>query len=181
MDTSKILGLIKNLKNIDYLTLEKIPEIDLYMDQVTTFMEEKLSPYNRDNTQKVLTKTMINNYAKNKVILPPEKKKYSKEHLISLILIYHLKSILSINDISHILNSIKNNQNEVYSYFINLQKYQMENIELEIIDLIKYINNECKNKELDLIYLILTLLSEANTKKLLAEKLIDNFIKDIEN
>ena len=62
-----------------------IPNIDLYMDQVTTFMETKLSGYKRNDKDKILTKTMINNYTKNELLPPPEKKRYSKEHIILLI------------------------------------------------------------------------------------------------
>ena len=43
---------------------EEIPSIRLYMDQVTTFIEERLAPLKRRPQDKLLTKTMINNYAK---------------------------------------------------------------------------------------------------------------------
>ena len=66
---------------------EEIPNIDLYMDQVTTFMEEHLKNTRRYEEDKVLTKTMINNYAKNNLLPPPVKKKYSKEHMLMLIFI----------------------------------------------------------------------------------------------
>ena len=56
---------------------EEIPNIDLYMDQVTTFMEEHLKNTRRYEEDKVLTKTMINNYAKNHLLPSPNKKKYS--------------------------------------------------------------------------------------------------------
>ena len=79
-----------------------IPNIDLYMDQVTTFMETKLSGYKRNDQDKILTKTMINNYAKAKLFPSPIKKKYTKNHVMLLIIIYHLKNMLSINDIGHI-------------------------------------------------------------------------------
>ena len=85
---------------------EEIPNIDLYMDQVTTFMEEHLKNTRRYEEDKVLTKTMINNYAKNNLLPPPVKKKYSKEHMLMLIFIYYFKSILSISDIQSILNPI---------------------------------------------------------------------------
>ena len=57
--------LLKQLKSIDYIKPEDIPNIDLYMDQVTTFMDEQLAASKRYESDKILTKTMINNYAKN--------------------------------------------------------------------------------------------------------------------
>ena len=75
----------KDVGRIDYIHPVDIPNIDLYMDQVTTFMEEQLSSTKRYEDDKILTKTMINNYAKNNLLPPPNKKKYSKEHLLVLI------------------------------------------------------------------------------------------------
>ena len=73
------------------------------MDQVTTFMDEQLAASKRYESDKILTKTMINNYAKNNLLPSPDKKKYSKEHVLTLLFIYYFKNILSINDIRSIL------------------------------------------------------------------------------
>ena len=85
---------------------EEIPNIDLYMDQVTTFMYEHLHDTKRTTDDKVLTKTMINNYAKNNLLPSPVKKKYSKEHIYILTFIYYFKNILSISDIQKMLNPL---------------------------------------------------------------------------
>ena len=77
----EILDLIRSIQNIDFIKPDDIPNIDLYMDQVTTFMDEHLASSKRFDDDKILTKTMINNYTKNKLIPPPQKKKYSKEHM----------------------------------------------------------------------------------------------------
>ena len=87
--------LLKQLKSIDYIKPEDIPNIDLYMDQVTTFMDEQLAASKRYESDKILTKTMINNYAKNNLLPSPDKKKYSKEHVLTLLFIYYFKNILS--------------------------------------------------------------------------------------
>ena len=85
-----------------------IPGIDLYMDQVTTFLQDSLRGVSRDpDDDKFLTKTMINNYVKNKVLIPPVKKKYSREHMMLLIMIYYMKSFLSIGDIRSITSPIQ--------------------------------------------------------------------------
>ena len=71
-------SILESLDRIDYIKPKEIPNIDLYMDQVTTFMEEHLNASKRYPEDKILTKTMINNYAKNRLLPSPEKKKYSK-------------------------------------------------------------------------------------------------------
>ena len=105
-DKDMINSILESVSRIDYIKPEDIPNIDLYMDQVTTFMEEQLVSSKRYADDKILTKTMINNYAKNKLLPPPEKKRYSKEHVLMLIFIYYFKNILSINDIQTLLTPI---------------------------------------------------------------------------
>ncbi|MFR4987534.1 MAG: DUF1836 domain-containing protein, partial [Lachnospirales bacterium] len=99
MNENEILNILKEYIEIEDISADKIPNIELYMDQVTTFIEDNLKYYKRNDEQKIMTKTMINNYIKDKILDPPNKKKYNKNHLILLILIYYLKPILSINDI----------------------------------------------------------------------------------
>lgn len=102
----RIQTLLSYLDSSSYIRPEEIPDIQLYMDQVTTFMEEHLQSSKRYPEDKVLTKTMINNYAKNDLLPPPFKKKYSKEHMLMLIFIYYFKNLLSFNDIQQIFKPI---------------------------------------------------------------------------
>ena len=99
-------SIFAKIAELDYIKPDEIPNIDLYMDQVTTFMEENLASTKRHEDDKILTKTMINNYTKNHVLPSPDKKKYSKDHVLTLILIYYLKSFLSIKDIQTLLEPI---------------------------------------------------------------------------
>ena len=126
-----ILGLLDKLNGIDYINPESIPNIDLYMDQITTFMDDQLEMSKRREEDKLLTKTMINNYTKNDLLPPPVKKKYSKEHLQCLIFIYYLKNILSISDIHTVLNPITD------KYFGNKDGFNLEDIYKEIFDMEK--------------------------------------------
>ncbi|MBQ4307419.1 MAG: DUF1836 domain-containing protein [Lachnospiraceae bacterium] len=85
-----------------------MPRLDLYMDQVTTVLEGALKDAGRKPDQdKVLTKTMINNYAKDGLLIPPVKKKYTPDHMLLLTAIYYLKNILTINDVEQILSPLK--------------------------------------------------------------------------
>ena len=126
-----ILGLLDKLNGIDYINPESIPNIDLYMDQITTFMDDQLEMSKRREEDKLLTKTMINNYTKNDLLPPPVKKKYSKEHLLCLIFIYYLKNILSISDIHTVLAPITD------KYFGNKDGFNMEDIYQQIFDMEK--------------------------------------------
>ena len=103
--TEELLQMIlQSLEKVEYIKSEDIPNIDLYMDQVLTFMDRKLRSAVRPQTEdRILTKTMINNYTKNNLLPPPVKKKYSREHLLLLVFIYYFKNILSIKDIETVL------------------------------------------------------------------------------
>ena len=86
---------------------DEIPKIDLYMDQVLTFIGERLRRTARkSDADKILTKTMVNNYVKNKVMIPPVKKKYGRDHILLLMVIYYMKSFLSIDDIRTIVGPV---------------------------------------------------------------------------
>ena len=91
---------------MDHIRPSEIPNIDLYMDQVTSFMNDHLQNSRRFEDDKILTKTMINNYAKNKLLPPPIKKRYSKEHLFVLVFIYYMKGFFSLSDIQTILKPV---------------------------------------------------------------------------
>ena len=136
IDTKDILNsILASISRIDYIKTEEIPNIDLYMDQVTTFMEEHLAASKRHTEDKILTKTMINNYAKNHLLPPPVKKKYSREHLLLLTFIYYFKNILSINDIQVLLTPLTEKYfsqedgiqlTDIYEDIMNLELSQIE-------------------------------------------------------
>lgn len=123
--------------NLGYIAPEDIPSIELYMDQITTFMDKYLSKNKRTEEDKTLTKTMINNYTKNELLPPPNKKRYSKEHIILLIYIYYLKNVISINDIQTVLTPLidkyyddkdkKYSLEDIYSNIYELEKRQFFN------------------------------------------------------
>lgn len=127
--------LLKKLVKLNYIKPGDVPNIDLYMDQVTTFMDEHLSDIKRHEDDKILTKTMINNYTKNNLLPPPVKKKYSKEHIYVLTFIYYLKNILSISDIQKLLNPLTDKffntdgvpaLDTIYKEIYDMEKLQLE-------------------------------------------------------
>ena len=132
IDTSNLLNsILEELSSLSYVHPGDVPNINLYMDQVTTFMDEQLASTKRYPDDKILTKTMINNYAKNNLLPAPEKKKYSKEHVLTLLFIYYFKNLLSISDIQALLNPITD------SYFGKKDDFNMEDVYNEVFHLEK--------------------------------------------
>lgn len=124
-------SILDSLSHMDYIKPDDIPNIDLYMDQVTTFMDAQLSAAKRYPEDKILTKTMINNYAKNRLLPAPDKKKYSKEHVLILIFIYYFKGFLSITDIQSLLNQLAK------KYFKNQDGLNIESLYREVFSMEK--------------------------------------------
>ena len=96
------LSKIKSFKNFNMPRWDDLPEIDLYMDQVISVTDKLLSSLSVEDTP-ILTPSMINNYVKNRIIPPPVKKKYSREHLAKLIIICIMKPIMEISAIADIM------------------------------------------------------------------------------
>lgn len=178
--------IIKEWIQLDYIDPADIPSIELYMDQVTTFMDKQLANTKRHEDDKTLTKTMINNYTKNNVLPPPVKKKYSKEHIFLLIYIYYSKSFLSISDIQHVLNPMIENfydrpagMEDIYEQIFNAEGKHFKNI-LKSVETTKNLSTSLfpERSEKDKAYLdnfaFISLLSyDIYLKKCLIEKMID--------
>ena len=197
INTKKFLSeILEEFQKIDYIKPEDIPNIDLYMDQVTTFMDSQLATSKRHENDKILTKTMINNYAKNDLLPPPEKKKYSKEHVLTLIFIYYFKNILSISDIQSILNPIKDKYfgkessgislEDIYKEVFGLEHQETQNI---IKDLAKKFNTSMKtfedmddaDAELLRTFSFICMLSyDVYLKKTIIERIVDQMLNNPE-
>lgn len=85
------------------ITPDAVPALDLYMDQVLTLFNEGLQENKRHPGDKLLTKTMINNYSKEKILLPVKGKKYTRQHIIQMLCIYQLKQMLSLADVKALI------------------------------------------------------------------------------
>jgi hypothetical protein len=165
------------------LQIDDIPEIDLYMDQVIQLFENKYSGSKRNEEEKVLTKTMINNYAKGKLFFPIKNKKYSKEHIILISLIYQLKGALSISDIKSTLGGVNEKvvKKEIdleafYNSYLHIHTKNLESFHEEIkqhsVEVSEGIG-EMDDPQLEQILLIASLANISNMYRRAAEKLID--------
>ncbi len=186
---TKLLGdVLKEMANTDQIRLSDIPNIDLYMDQVTHFMEDHLQGSRRYEDDKILTKTMINNYAKNKLLPPPEKKRYSREHMLVLIFIYYLKGFLPLNDIQAILKPVtdrffnadqKFNIQNIYEEIYNIEKEQIGETIRSVMDSYheashSFDNVPAEDREFLQLFCFICLLSlDIYLKKEVIEKIVD--------
>ncbi len=194
MGNSKDLR-IEELKNqigqwldLGYIAPEDIPSIELYMDQVTTFMDRFLSKNKRTEDDKTLTKTMINNYTKNDLLPPPNKKRYSKEHIILLIYIYYFKNVVTISDIQVVLKPLIENYydkkdathslEDVYGTLYELEKLQCANTSDSITKTLDLIEEGFDGKD-DEYLKKLTFLALLGYDIYLKKKFMENIIDDM--
>ncbi len=184
IDLSKQLDEL--LDKVKLMDANQIPNIGLYMDQVTTYMEEYLGGLKRDPEDKILTKTMINNYAKNDLLPSPEKKKYSKNHILLLHFIYYFKNVLSISDITTLMKGITESHfqqdcevslEKIYTDIINLQVDIPEMIKADLKEKTEIANTLFQDAEdseyLQMFTLICFLVFDVYMKKHLIENVID--------
>ena len=190
IDMNDMLNSILNeLSHLQYVHPGDIPNIDLYMDQVTTFMEAQLAHSKRYEDDKILTKTMINNYAKNNLLPSPEKKRYSKEHLLVLIFIYYFKNILSISDIQTLLRPLTDKYfksmddmdlTAIYNEVFSMEKGQIESLQKELLERYEIAQGTFENAPeedrdfLKLFSFICLLSFDVYMKKTIIEQMIDS-------
>ena len=182
--------LLTDLGGLSYIRPEQIPDIQLYMDQVTTFMDEHLAKTKRYPEDKVLTKTMINNYAKNNLLPPPIKKKYSKEHMLMLVFIYYFKNLLSFHDIGTLFEPITSEHfsestglslEDIYREVFSLEKSQMSRLKEDVenkfhLSKTVFPDTDTEDREqLQLFAFICEMSFDVYLKKQMIENLIDQF------
>ena len=194
LDKNDILkSILEHISDLDYIKTADIPNIELYMDQVTTFMDSQMASSKRYPDDKVLTKTMINNYAKNHLLPSPNKKKYSKEHVLMLIFIYYFKSFLSISDIQALLTPLADryfqkedglNVEDLYNEVFGMEKEQVENLKKDLMEKYDTASKSFadageKDREFLTMFSFICLLSfDVYMKKQLIESIIDSFPSD---
>ncbi len=186
-------SILESISHIDYIKPDDIPNIDLYMDQVTTFMDSQLRASKRYPEDKILTKTMINNYAKNHLLPSPDKKKYSKEHVLVLIFIYYFKGFLSITDIQSLLEKLtkkyfKNSDGmdieSLYREVFSMEKEQIDRLSSDLTEKYRFACDtfpDAAKEDQDFLRLFsfICLLSfDVYVKKQIIEKIIDSFPSD---
>ena len=185
--------ILRRLAKTDYVRPGEIPELELYMDQVTTFMDEHLSAMKRNEEDKILTKTMINNYAKNNLLPPPVKKKYSKDHMLTMIYIYYFKNLMAMDDIQTLLNPLTDHffedggtisMERIYKEIYDMERGRLKDINQSIASMFKMAENsfpEVSDPEeadfLKIFTFISLLCFDTYMKKQIIEGILDEYPK----
>jgi hypothetical protein len=177
---------LKKMIMENQIQLEDIPKIDLYMDQVIQLFENKFGSSKRNEEEKVLTKTMINNYAKGKLFFPVKNKKYSKEHLILIALIYQLKGALSISDIKETIKGINERTVEggfdldhFYQLYLDLTAQNLETFKEDLQNQSGRVKAEAEaleetaSNDLEKVLMVSSLVHMSNLYRKAAEHLVD--------
>lgn len=186
-----LADMLHKLAKLDYIRPGEIPNIDLYMDQVTTFMDTHLEATKRSEADKILTKTMINNYAKNNLLPPPVKKKYSHDHMITLMFIYYFKTLMSISDIQAVLGPLTErffdgkgsiSLEHIYKEIYQAERDRLPQITKDIINMYKKsdssfsdVTDEEEREYLQTFSFICYLCFDMYIKKEMVENIIDEF------
>lgn len=178
---------------IDQLALDSqirtsdIPKIDLYVDQVIQLFETSFHDTKRYPDDKILTKTMINNYAKGKLFYPVQHKKYTPDHIMLISLIYQMKSTLSINDVKKVLEKVneKAQMQELdlsafYETYLALQQANHMAFREEVERQAKAVENAQgeADEELSKVLFIASLVHKSNLYRRAAEKLADELLRE---
>lgn len=153
---------------------DRLPDIELYMDQVVTFLDRQFLIQRRNDEDKIVTPSMINNYTKDHVIPRAESKKYSREHIALLMIVGSLKKVMSMPDLSELLNDFKLNENDniekFYELFIEFQNEAVSNTSSIVLEGVKSINEE--NEREILRNLALQLSVEAQARCVAAQQIL---------
>lgn len=184
--------ILERMTGLSYIKSSDIPNIDLYMDQVTTFIDDNLKSMKRYESDKILTKTMINNYTKNDLLPAPTKKKYSKDHMMLLIFLYYFKNFLSISDIKEIMEPLAQRYfggkeeislEEIYSQVFSMGESMMQRESEDILQkyqqakgLFGQESDPEKQKFLTDFAFLCSLSFDVFIKKAIIEELLDNQI-----
>lgn len=175
MNKELLENIIEKESQKSSLVSKDIPDLDLYMDQIMTLFETHLANNKKNEEDKLLTKTMINNYSKAKVITPVKGKKYTKEQIIQMLIIYQLKNNLSIQEIKELLSPIYESDTDLsllYDHFIDIKQVMNQQLQKLIQQILEDFNLQIENQE-DFFLLVASLSSLSHSLTNIAEALID--------
>jgi hypothetical protein len=139
---------LNDLNNFSFKSFEQLPDLELYMDQVVTFLEKQLYIFQTSTLDKQITPSMINNYVKGEVLPAPKSKKYSKEHLALIEEICTLKQVLSIAEVKQILDKSYSveNKTDAFNHFNALNSEKTSQVVLEAFKMLNETSENDYNK-----------------------------------
>ena len=179
MNKNELEAIVREAVRDADLRPEEIPAIDLYLDQITSLMAEKLKEGAPRYEDRVLTKTMINNYSKDGLISPVKGKKYSRDQILQMLLVYSMKNTLSIGEIGRVLQNIYalptyNGAmlNDTYSRFLDVKEFERKMAAPMVLDFVEKSELDLEN-DADFFTLILSLASFSAYVKSMVQALLE--------
>lgn len=170
MEDMNLRSWAESLKKVRLPRWEELPELELYMDQVITLVDRYLAPLIEDEKHQLLSSAMVNNYVKHKLVPPPVKKRYNRNHLAYLIAITLLKQVFAIPDVNELIRiQLANNEpKDAYNGFCTVQEDAL--IQIAKIILGEEVSLTRSSKKFH--YLAMESAVASFTQKMLAEKII---------
>ena len=184
------------LKDAGLIMTQDLPEMDLYIDQVSTVFRKFMDKLDDSLAEKYVTRPMINNYAKRGLIARPEGKRYTKDHMVMIAMVFYLRSIFKMEDISKIMKPLIDNYSSEYDDTISpelvyaLAQEATENRLQEFLsgidESVSVIKREMEDTDIaddqsmEVLILILTLAMRAEIEKYLAERLMKAYFEQPE-
>jgi hypothetical protein len=194
----ELKDMISNMTKQNEFNVESIPKYDLLSSQLVSFIQNTFKPEKRTSDKSdVITQTLLQHYNKLDLIdIEKGKKYYSGYHILQIILIHHLKPILTLKDISVLFKSILHDVgntnddvipiNKIYETFCSIKRNELEDFcdifdkeNKKIIEEIKGldIKDDEHQRIAQLFLIVLSLTTTAALQKLMAEKIIDEYIR----
>ncbi len=163
---------LNQLNSFSFKNYEELPDIELYMDQVVTFLEKQSSIFQTSSLDKQITSSMINNYVKGEVIQAPISKRYNREHLAAVEQVMTLKQVLTIAEIKQILDKNYNKAVEKADIFNTFNTINNDKKSQAVEQAFKQLNNIDDNDTYGLMKLALDFALSANAYINIAKRIL---------
>ncbi len=163
---------LNQLNSFSFKNYEELPDIELYMDQVVTFLEKQSSIFQTSSLDKQITSSMINNYVKGEVIQAPISKRYNREHLAAVEQVMTLKQVLTIAEIKQILDKNYNKAVEKADIFNTFNTLNNDKKSQAVEQAFKQLNNIDDNDTYGLMKLALDFALSANAYINIAKRIL---------
>lgn len=186
-----IKSILDDYVNKGRIQAKDFPDMELYMDQAAMYMNKKLEIYQKPDEEPVMTKAMISNYVKHDMLPKPNKKKYSRDHLAMLTLIYYLKGVLQVQDIEDLMKPLIDNYNAEFAEHYNLLKLYngietlynvhradiVDEVNQDIDDIKKFLSKyENEDDDATELFMLISLLAmKADAQRYMVQKLMDEY------
>lgn len=184
--TKRINTCIERVANQSVITPDDLPKLALYMDQIISLMDEKLQDNKKNESDKIMTKTMINNYSKGKIIKPIKGKTYSREQVLQILMIYTMKNTLSLQQMKQVMQTMWKQESfgeagfeRVYNRYLEVRTKQKTRLNEELQEWLDCVGTDSDDLE-DAMVEVLCLASLSDCLRRIAEQMIETYFSSDE-